>query len=930
VIETLFSLPRRRLPVLAVTAFAALALASGSIFAAARAKTSAPAAAPAPAPKTADLLRVLESADAPLFERARACQQLTVFGTAEAVPVLAKLLADEKLGHYAREALEGMASPAADAALRESLGRLQGHALIGAVTSIGFRRDEAAVPALLKLAADPAAPATPAAMIALGRIATPPALAALRAALTEKTDARRVAAAEAALMAAGRLAKSQKADEAKKFYDEVRAAKVPDHVRLPAWRGALLTRGAAGLGLLREALRSSDDGVRAIGLGVLRELPGAEVLPAMAAELGKLDATMRPLVVEGLADRAEPGALAYVERWAAAPEAPIRLAALRALGKIGRDSSLPALFQALGSANEVEAEAAQRSLVSLRAPGIDSQIQSRLSSVRPPQLLRVINLAAQRNLEAAAPALLQLGSHADSAVRLASWRALGLVAVPAQVPDLIRLLLAPADTGDRALINQAVIAACGKITPPDQRTAPLEKALVETTDPAARAVLEAPLRALRRLQEQETVASPKNAKAAKKRAATPAAATRAAPAPVVWEKITVTTEFVAEGCAAADFDRDGHIDVTAGRYIWFGPDFKRRAAFTPERNNPKGPTKTPYDPATGYSDYFLAFAHDFNGDGWPDIFVYELPGEPAYLYLNPGKQGGDWPKHAIFDVADNESPDLKDVNGDGKPEILSHTSDKVKPKGPASKSGGQLGFGEIDWKNPTAKARFRAITPKTPENEEKYFRYTHGYGAGDVNGDGRIDLITKDGWFEQPASLKEDSFWKFHPGPFAPAGAQGGAQMFVYDVNGDKRADIITSYAAHSYGLGWFEQRPDGTFREHRIMGRTPAESAGGVVFSQVHAVLLLDVDGDGLQDIVAGKRRWAHGPNKDDEPNAAPVLYWFKLTRDGKGGATYAPHLIDNDSGVGMHIATADFNRDGKPDLAIANKKGVFVFRQK
>ena len=76
-----------------------------------------------------------------------------------------------------------------------------------------------------------------------------------------------------------------------------------------------------------------------------------------------------------------------------------------------------------------------------------------------------------------------------------------------------------------------------------------------------------------------------------------------------------------------------------------------------------------------------------------------------------------WEKHAIFDTADGESPDLVDVTGDGKPELLVH-------------AGGQLGYAEIDWSQPLAKARFHPITPKSPENDKKYFRYTHGSGVG--------------------------------------------------------------------------------------------------------------------------------------------------------------------------------------------------------
>ncbi|MFM7244250.1 MAG: FG-GAP repeat domain-containing protein [Planctomycetaceae bacterium] len=400
-------------------------------------------------------------------------------------------------------------------------------------------------------------------------------------------------------------------------------------------------------------------------------------------------------------------------------------------------------------------------------------------------------------------------------------------------------------------------------------------------------------------------------------------------ADVAFEKQTLTERFVAEGCAVADFDRDGHADITAGNTIWHGPDFARTTAFTPPADNPSGPSKTPYDPARGYSDFFLAFAHDFTGDGWADILVYGLPGEPAQVFVNPQGMAGHWAKHAIFDVADGESPGLVDMTGDGKPELLVHSSDLAKPPEAKGKGGGQLGFAEIDWAKPLAKARFHPITPRSAENDAKYFRYTHGYGAGDINGDGRVDLLTKDGWFEQPADGAV-AIWAFHPGPFGPADARGGAQMLVMDVNGDGRSDVVTSYDAHGCGLGWFEQRADGSFGERRIMGAAAADSEQGVTFSQLHALAAADIDGDGFQDLVTGKRRWAHGVNGDIDPNAPPVLYWFRLVRDGSGGARFVAELIDDDSGVGTQVTVADVNADARPDVVVANKRGVCVFRQK
>jgi len=372
-------------------------------------------------------------------------------------------------------------------------------------------------------------------------------------------------------------------------------------------------------------------------------------------------------------------------------------------------------------------------------------------------------------------------------------------------------------------------------------------------------------------------------------------------AEVSFKKLTLRPDFISEGIAVADFNRDGQPDVIAGHLLWAGPRFDTPVAIAP-------PPATPLDPAFEYSNCFVAAPADVNADGWPDLIVTGMPGISTRLRLNPGKAGGVWPEKALLDTTDNESPGLYDLKRDGKPSWLCF-------------HGNAPGFLELPWGKPAEAGRFHSIAPADPE---RFGSFTHGLGAGDLNGDGRPDVLVKDGWFEQPA--EDRPTWKFHPVAFAPD--EGGAQMLVFDANGDGRNDVVTSLNAHAYGLSWFEQKADGTFAEHGILSPVPAENrAKG--FSQIHALVAADLNHDGAMDFVTGKRHWAHGANRDYEPNSDAVLFWFEAKRDGKGGTEFIPHEIDRESGVGTQFVVTDLNGDGKPDIAVANKSGVFLFFQ-
>ena len=370
------------------------------------------------------------------------------------------------------------------------------------------------------------------------------------------------------------------------------------------------------------------------------------------------------------------------------------------------------------------------------------------------------------------------------------------------------------------------------------------------------------------------------------------------PAPT-FKKIVLADKFYCEGANVGDFNNDGKLDVVAGPWWFEGPDFqKKHEIYKPE----------PIDPH-GYSNNFLTFTGDFNGDGWLDVLYVPHPGTDAYWYENPGPAGGPWKKHVAMHDCGNESPAWVDINGDGRPELIYNIT-------------GQLGYATWDPKRPDDLWTFHPITPK----DGRFQRYTHGLGVGDINGDGRLDIVEADGWWEQPAHAKPGEPWIKHPFKFAEAGAQ----MLVYDVDGDGLNDVITSWHCHQYGLVWYQQQRVGgqiTWKQHVILPPKPDLKSNALRISQMHALDLADMNGDGLKDIVTGKRYWAHGPTGDVEPDAPAVLYWFELQRDKAAGARFIPHQIDNDSGVGTQVIARDLNGDGIPDIVVGNKKGIFVF---
>jgi hypothetical protein len=350
------------------------------------------------------------------------------------------------------------------------------------------------------------------------------------------------------------------------------------------------------------------------------------------------------------------------------------------------------------------------------------------------------------------------------------------------------------------------------------------------------------------------------------------------------------------GVDAADIDHDGKVDLVSGPFYYPGPDFtQQREIYPPETLNPG---------VVAPIGSRMQFAYDWTGDGWPDVIRLQ-PGQGT-LYVNPRGEERRWDKFPVVAIT-SEIAVLRDIDGDNVPELL---------YGAAGTAG--YGYAKPNPADPTKPWIFTSVSKDVPVN-------IHGVGVGDVNRDNRLDIVAPAGWWEQPAKGAPAGLWNYHP---SRLGA-GGAEMCVYDVNGDGRNDIVTSLAAHFWGLSWFEQAADGSFAEHKVMGDYSAKNPGDVTFSELHGSACADVNGDGITDFITGKRFWSHVENySGPDPYGAPVLYAFNTKRNPKapGGAEFVPELLNNRTGIGSTMVVRDLNGDGKTDIVVATVLGLNI----
>lgn len=342
-----------------------------------------------------------------------------------------------------------------------------------------------------------------------------------------------------------------------------------------------------------------------------------------------------------------------------------------------------------------------------------------------------------------------------------------------------------------------------------------------------------------------------------------------------------------EACGVGDFNNDGKLDVVGLPYIYLAPDF--HPVTVCEIQGEVG------EDGKGYRWDFMNAPLDVDGDGWLDVVTCSWFGKKAEWLKNPGAAGGLWPRALVEENGNYECGEAWDLYGNGKArEILPALTTTL--------------WYEVE-KNAEGKQGLvkHIISEKAMD---------FGVGCGDVNGDGRPDVLRPSAWFEAPADLRTGQ-WKEHPlavGSKEEGKAAHTAQILVYDVNADGLPDIVTS-SAHEYGIFWYEQvKKEGeiTWKQHLIDDS----------WTQAHSLALTDIDGDGDLDLVAGKRFMAH--NGSDPGETDPLgVYWYELTR--QANPVWTKHVISYDQGIGsgLNLVATDLDGDGDVDVIVTGKWG-------
>ncbi len=361
-----------------------------------------------------------------------------------------------------------------------------------------------------------------------------------------------------------------------------------------------------------------------------------------------------------------------------------------------------------------------------------------------------------------------------------------------------------------------------------------------------------------------------------------AAAGCAGPREVEFRRHVINADVKFESASVFDVNRDGRLDIFNGGFWYEGPRWKQHFVREIQYEH-------------GYYYNFSDLPVDVDGDGWIDTISSAWHNKRLSWIRNPGTAGGTWEEIVIDEPGNLETAILGDVNRDGQPDVITCVFN------------GRPAWYEFQHDPNAPHGIIWHKHPLPPEMEGA------GLGTGDINGDGRVDIVGGKGWAEQTDDQANPWLWHAE---FDLVDAS--IPVLVHDVDGDGDMDLIYGLG-HNYGLYWLEQGHNAVGQ--RIWSRHEIDRS----WSQAHVVLLGDLDGDGRLELVTGKRYYAH-EGRDPGANDPRCIYYYRFDPKRR---FWSRHAIQEDGPAGLGISTelVDIDGDGDLDLAAPGKSGLYLF---
>lgn len=333
--------------------------------------------------------------------------------------------------------------------------------------------------------------------------------------------------------------------------------------------------------------------------------------------------------------------------------------------------------------------------------------------------------------------------------------------------------------------------------------------------------------------------------------------------------------------AVIDVNRDGKLDVVAGGWWYEAPAWNRH--FVRE-----------VEVIRGRNDDYSNLPLDVNGDGRLDLISANYRSGRIYWIEQPADANAPWTTHLAAEPGRMETARLADMNGDGRLDLLPNGVDWAAWWEIRTRSGDD-GRAAVSW--------IRHDLPRELAG--------HGVGSGDINGDGRLDVVSSKGWAEAPADA--NGAWTFRPEFRLHRDAC--IPILVFDVDHDGDADVVWS-RGHGTGIYWLEQStPDGV--------RTWTKHVIDASWSQPHTLMLADITADGVPEVITGKRYLAH-EGKDAGEWDPLIVCAYRFQNESR---TWTRTVLASGERVGWDLdpKAADLDADGDVDLVCPGRSGLY-----